>query len=892
MANNRLPRSLRVCAWNAQSVAPKILSLKEFAKRYLVDIILISETFLTAAVDLRLPGYTTYRRDRTFMRGGGTAVLVRSSLDHHLCPSPALAGLETTAVMVPTAYGRLKIISVYKRPGARLQPNELDEVFEEDIPTLMAGDLNSKHPMWNSRVTNGAGRILLEHAHHRNLIVDGPVEPTYFGPRSRPDVLDIMVAKEPFFDHTITSLYELDSDHNPVLIELGEQQPDEEDRYKVTMSWPAFKDHLENSIGPITRINNTQDLEDQVRFLTDKIQQSVLFAENRSPKRIIHPDDIPPEIRELIRAKNRARRIYARTQYPDDRREMNRLNTEVRYALSDHRNRKWQENLEGIEEHAKLWKIKRALDRRQRSTVPPIHGPNGVKYTDQDKSEAFADHLETCFTPVYDNIDLDHLERIDRQTALLLNTPTELSITPASPDELKTIIAHLRSRKAPGHDNIRNGALKALPHKAIMMLTNIVNAALRLHHFPADWKSAKIIMIRKKREDPAFPQNYRPISLLSSLGKILEKVIHTRLQDQVDERNIIPDHQYGFRRHHSTIHQLHRLTDHITDGFNRKWSTVALSVDVAKAFDRVWHTGLLYKLHERGISPPLIKLIRSYLRNRTFSVSHLRCISQTRRIQAGVPQGSLLSPLLYNIYTSDMPPPPPNTNLAMFADDTLFYSQSRSPVLAARRVQAAADLYEDWYCKWRIAINPTKSTAIVFNKKSRRARIENLNMFGDDVPWANEIKYLGVTMDSRLTWSQHVDSLVGIATGTLIALYPLLAGHSKLNLHLKTVLYKAAIRPRLTYAAQVWGHAAAAHIGRLQVQQNKFLRIMVGAPWFVRNTTIHRDLQIPLILDHIKELATRFFENIPLHENPLISDINVQPRPGVHKRPQSILTRQ
>ncbi|CAH1384258.1 unnamed protein product [Tenebrio molitor] len=258
-------------------------------------------------------------------------------------------------------------------------------------------------------------------------------------------------------------------------------------------------------------------------------------------------NNVPQWIVDLIRAKNLARRLAHRTGDAVDRREANRLGNEVKYALIDHRNDQWERKLESLTaEDNSIWRMAKAL-RSNKKPLPPIHGTRGLVFSNEEKAEAFADSLELQCRPNIEDADVDHIERIEHQVEDILSRQIETSTTPTSPAEVRKIIGSLKVKKAPGPDNIPNKALKLLPDRVVVALTTIINASLRLCHFPSRWKKANVIFIPKPGKDPKFPQNHRPISLLSSIGKVLEKVILTRLVRVTNEKQILPDEQFGFR---------------------------------------------------------------------------------------------------------------------------------------------------------------------------------------------------------------------------------------------------------------------------------------------------------------------------------------------------------
>jgi len=267
--------------------------------------------------------------------------------------------------------------------------------------------------------------------------------------------------------------------------------------------------------------------------------------------------------------------------------------------------------------------------------------------------------------------------------------------------------------KAPGFDGIFNIIIKKLSAKVLSLLTAIFNRCLELHYFPSTWKVAKVVPIRKPGKDPTSPSSYRPISLLSSLSKLFEKLILNRLLDFVEEHNVYLPEQFGFRRGHSTTHQLLRVVGNINNNKAVSKSTAMAFLDVEKAFDNVLHDGLIYKLYNFGFPIFLIKIIESYLQQRSFRVSLHGVESNTLQIPAGVPQGSLLGPSLYNIYTSDIPQLDSNCKFFLFADDTAIAVKGRVPRELKNKLQRCLNAFAEYANTWKIKINPSKTQTIM-----------------------------------------------------------------------------------------------------------------------------------------------------------------------------------
>jgi hypothetical protein len=214
-----------------------------------------------------------------------------------------------------------------------------------------------------------------------------------------------------------------------------------------------------------------------------------------------------------------------------------------------------------------------------------------------------------------------------------------------------------------------------------------------------------------------------------------------------------------------------RLTDHVTFNFNNKTSTAAVFLDIEKAFDTTWHSGLLHKLSKLEFSTNVIKLLGSFLSQRKFRVSVEGEMSTPREMQAGVPQGSVLSPTLFNMYINDAPQTH-GVQLSLFAGDTCLYASDRKEGFVVRKLQRGLTSMETWCESWNIKMNEEKTRGIYFSH-SRRPPEVHLTLNGRDIPFVNSVKYLGVIFDKRVTWRLHIEIIEAKAFRTFIKIYSL-----------------------------------------------------------------------------------------------------------------------
>jgi len=400
----------------------------------------------------------------------------------------------------------------------------------------------------------------------------------------------------------------------------------------------------------------------------------------------------------------------------------------------------------------------------------------------------------------------------------------------------------------------------------------------RLSYYPLTWKFSEIILIPKPNKPPESVTSYRPISLLPTLSKVFEKILLKRLLPLATEAKIIPDTQFGFKPNHSTIHQLHRVVDTISSSLEKKQYCAAAFLDVSQAFDRVWHDGLLFKL-KKFLPAPYFLLIKSYLSDRTFVVRQNSSYSNYFNISAGVPQGSDIAPFLYNVFTHDIPKTS-FTELGTYADDTAIVASHENPATASKMIQRHLNIIHLWTKRWKIKINESKSSFITFTLK--RETCPQVTMNDISIPVCSEVKYLGLILDSKLTWNSHIINKRKALNARLHLLRPLL--RSKMNINNKLLIYKSLLKPLWTYGIQLWGTAKPSNTKKIQAFQSICLRLLSSAPWYITNNNLHKDLKVQTLNQIAKIYYARFHNKLHSHTNPLIIKLSTKTLPDNPQR--------
>lgn len=848
-----------------------------------LDVLLISEAHLTNKSSLHIDGYNTYA---TYHPSGaahaGTAIIIRRSINHQVLPEYRTAKIQATSIMIYDKQSPITLSSVYCPPKQNRNPETVEEDFSTYFQSLgnrfiAGGDWNSKHTMWGSRLITTRGRNLRKSLEKSHLNILSTGQPTYWpaDPLKIPDLLDFFIYKgvqTHFLD--VESCFDSSSDHTPVIATVSStviKRAVPPYLYNRHTDWRAFQLNLSESLDLKISLKTKDDIDDAAEYLTKMIQKAAWTCTPplQQSSNIAKDQTVPNIVKEKVLEKRRLRRVWHCSRHPADKRDFNKAAASLKQLLLDIENETLQQHLQSLTPTASVkneYSLWRTAKSREKPQTPrhPLKNENGTwSKTDEERAEAFGIFLSSVFTP---NTDIGN-ESIDREVMEFLNSDLQLSppIRCCTPAEVRRIIMDLDLKKAPGFELITAEVLRNLPRKGIVFITSLFNAVLRVAYFPSIWKVSQITMIPKPGKPPHLPSSYRPISLLPVLSKVLEKIILSRLNETLTNNAIIPEHQFGFRRNHSTIEQVHRVCEHIRNTLENKKYCSAVFLDVQQAFDKVWHNGLLYKL-KKLLSNNLYLLLKSYLDSRIFYVKINNSTSNFYDIKAGVPQGSVLGPSLYLIYTADVPESE-NVVTATFADDTAILSNDTDPEVASRNLQEHLNNVHSWMQSWRIKASGTKSNHITFTLRKEDCPPVKL---GDEVlPHNTSVKYLGFHLDRRQTWKIHIQKKRDELNFRSRSLEWLMGRNSRLSVENKVMIYKAILKPIWTYGIQLWGSAKTSNIEILQRFQNSVLKTIVNAPWFTRMDEVHDYLKILTVKEQIAKSISSYKERISNHHNKL-----------------------
>ena len=518
-----------------------------------------------------------------------------------------------------------------------------------------------------------------------------------------------------------------------------------------------------------------------------------------------------------------------------------------------------------------LWKFIKSLN-----GSPDLSSPNeamtinGRKVISaRKKADAFAKH--------YANV--SHLKfnkkerRINRALKKLIRSRKgALTIPLFTMDELKAAIGKMRRKGAPGADDITLAFLKELGPLALEELLAICNISLRTAECPQWWRDAIIIPLLKAAKPPSELASYRPVSLTSCIAKVVERMLAERIYHLAETNGWFSSIQAGFRRGHSCVDQIIRLSQAIEDGFQKHPSNRAVMVllDYSKAFDTVWRSRLLLSMAGKGVPLDYVVWINSFLQNRQARVRLHGETSISRKLHQGVPQGCVLSPLLFLFFINNLaeklfsvdPVRAKRLIFSLFADDVTILARNPSKELAAEDAQWAVDIVEQWSKEWKLDLNASKSEVGFFSSWTKEAyHVPSINIAGTPIPYNPNPKLLGVKFDWNLSFEPHVKEATKAAVGKTKLLAAI--GNSKWGWdkeHLKQI-YFGYVRSRMDYCGPGWQPwLSDTSIKLLESTQNKAIRTITGQ---LRNSPVealHYEVGIERYETRIKRNTLRSVE--------------------------------
>ena len=776
-------------------------------------------------------------------QGVGCALLVhrhlhwRAPFSHSACRH-RLLGVELRLG------GRwLRVSSLYVPPatsGHPLDPQLLADGLGAPLAVLL-GDLNARSAALGCRTTNAHGRaledFLLDASEDGAVVLNDPSTPTFsHNSADFVDTLDWVLATPRASLFLGASLgRDVGSDHLPLEVStttpvLERRRTSGAPRWRTSAlsrdDWASFEVEVESELldagfVPAPDLPSTPaDLDVAAERLEAALQRAADTSLCRSrPRSDTARLPLPWPLVLLVRERNRLRRQLARHgQSGSLRRLLAEVRADLRRQLETFRRQRLLDKARLFaagpkREGLQFWGRVRAWFRGANQHLPPLQLDDlGPATTPAERAEVFARHLERALggdshasfdddfrREVEDDVGSDSsLRPLDAlpDDAVDGDDPTR-SVTA---EEVHRELRRLHSGKAPGPDGLSSDLLRHCPFSAAVVLARLFSASLALGYVPACWRLSFVRLLPKPGKQLTRPADFRPISLCSVVGKVLERLFARRLSIVLEERGLLPEEQSAFRPARGTEEQLCLVAQRAVQAANGGLATTLVALDVYKAYDSVWHEGLLCRLRT-STSAPTARWVASFLRGRQAAVLEDGHVSRRFSTLAGVPQGSPLSPALFNFYTAEMPLPRGRlVGASLYADDLALWASASSPTTALQLVRPHLDRVVQWGRRWRLRFNPEKTQVGFFSRRPRwpSQDLQPPVLLGTQLSWADHVDLLGLRLDLLLLLP-HAQRLASRLGPRCLDLRRWSWAFPSVPAWVGVLLFKTLIRPALTY---------------------------------------------------------------------------------------------
>ena len=875
---------------------------------------MLNDTRLHGEIEFSLPGFSIIRSDKNTgdSTSGGVAIAIPDSWDVEIVPSVSVSaiGCESVGVLTtPPRSNPIKLLSIYNHPQNHA-PQHIFKEFknikfnDKEVNGFIGGDLNCPHEAFSSRFTNVYGTGLLNLVYNLGLIVLDNDEPTIYH-QGEPNILDLFIC-EPSSLPIVEECYvgeSIGSDHLPLITHarLSCKGNPPTNKKKIFFDPAGYSESIAEVLESFdATCNSKTEVDIKIAQLTNIITAQKEKHTTERPwrhKRNKLPQEILTWIKtrkDLLKEVKKAQSVEAKKAFS---RLYNKANWIVKDLLSCHDEAEREKailEMQHERDSRKMWKRYNRLKNElqpDNATKRPLTDENGEKITDpDDKARIYAERLEKVHqTPIHPLFDQQHHEAVNeyiQSNPSLFNEQeypsaednnSDPMLLPITTSEFKEKLKVAKSTSAPGEDGITYQLLKQSPDILFVKLIQILNFCMIIGYFPKQWKDAKVIMVQKPGKDHTNPKNYRPISLLPAISKIFERILCVRLVAFLEENAILNHYQAGYRKGRSTQEHIFRLAQQVYNGFKTRSCTCAVFLDCEAAFDAVWTNGLMFKLSQLNLPKNFLRLLCSFLKDRTLRVHVEDAKSRMIRLKAGTPQGSCLSPILFSIHVNDMPlQEMPGCQPSQFADDVGMWSTGKTVKEAVNSIQAALVKMESWCKKWRVKLAPSKTNVVLFTKCYRAHNDRpRMLLFNEELTYTQEATFLGVKFNSNLTWEPQIRSMIAKAQPRLNLIKAITTANGNDNKDMLLKLYKAIVRPIFEYSAIAHVNAAQCHQLKLQRIQNAAIRCILKLPCYTHTDILHDASGLTPLHDHTIQFGKKRLQAMR-EQSPIIEEVVTQ----------------
>lgn len=715
----------------------------------------------------------------------------------------------------------------------------IDYCKNKHLDLILGSDANAHNECWGSSDTNRRGDTLLEFLAGTDLdLLNRGTEPT-FVTSARQEVIDITLCSNKISNlihNWRVAKEESMSDHRYIKFELEVKLETiaTSVRNPRRTNWDSYRSNLVSSTIKIRRISTISELEEEAKRLETELIAA--FEINCKPK--AKRNDCPQwwnsDLQKQRKQTRKALRHALSTNKDEDWTTYKTLQRELKSKIRKGKNESWKKFCEDSSELSELSKLKKILTNTHLGKVGTLKDTNG---NHSDSPRESLKILMNCHFP--ENIAVeDAMPQTNQHSASKENW--KLAIQVVDIEKLNWALSRFDGYKAPGPDKIFPALLKESPDVTRKNLRDVLRASLALGHIPEAWRQVRAVFIPKLgKKDYTEPKSFRPISLTSFILKVLERLIENHIRETTLKAHPLHPRQHAYTKGRSTETALHALTSRVENSIRNKKSAIVGFLDIEGAFDNAPFGRIKDAMSNLGVNGTIITWIDNMLRHRTI---HSELGADTVKVVAtrGCPQGGVLSPLLWNITVNTLLEKlNANRHYAQaYADDVAIVYKGHKTHNLCKKMQRGLDLIQDWCKENNLSVNPSKTEVVLFTQKKKLGEYVLPKMGGTQLKLTNEVKYLGVILDSKLSYGRHVKEQCAKAKRIMGALRGAFGKTWGLRPKQSLWLYTSIVRPILLYACVIWWERTLTNKGQTQLNSVQRLALL-GATGAMSTTSMN-----------------------------------------------------
>ncbi|MEL7079277.1 MAG: reverse transcriptase family protein [Cyanobacteria bacterium J06582_2] len=830
---------LTIIQWNIQGLRSKYDELLSLFNEKKLLVACLQETLLG---DSRWQPSKKFKLERAPFFAGcnnrGVAMVLHSTLQYTKVPLQTT--LEAVAITIHSGKN-ITICSIYLSPNSGVTKDELTDVIRQlPRPFLLLGDFNAKHPLWDGKnLEDQRGKIIEKLLIEESMAVLNDGNPTHFHVQSHTfSTIDLSLCSTDaldFFSHqTDTDLH--GSDHFPLYLSTTNYTPQQGyPRWRTKKAnWEVFSER-------VAEIKNIPIM-DPLNYYDSIIEKITEAASATIPKSdgFYHQCPVPwwnNHCDNTKKERNQAQRQLFKHPTVANKIQYKRARAVHHRTIKTSKENSWKSYVSTINKNTECGKVWKKVQKIKGTYSPrplPILREHGDLITSpQDVARAFG----RCYQAINNKTKNAYPANYKRSRDLRRRLPFNNKKGHAdnaflnSTFSLEEMLSQLQLCKdtSPGLDDITVSMISHLPQDVLPLLLDALNALWQSKQIPDSWLKEIKLPFLKPGKDPQLAESYRPISLTSCVCKLFERMVNHRLTWFLERNNLLCPQQSGFRKNKSTMDAIIQLKRHIERGFRENKHTTAVFFDMEKAYDTVWRDEILNSLHHMGLRGNLPIFIQNFLSNREFCVRVGAHHSSFFKQEEGLPQGSVLSVTCFAVAINDIVRQvSAEVKCALYVDDFTIFISARNDNHSNRVLQNSINQIVEWTKTKGLKLSSEKTVTIKFEKR-RKGNEPALSLYNTAIQVCESTKYLGIIMDKRLSWKQHVEHLRTKCTPAVNLIRHL--SHLSWGADRYTLkhLYSALVQSKIDYGAHIYGSSRPQILDRLNPIQNACIRACTGA---------------------------------------------------------------